>query len=345
MMSYQREFDRRLRTGVVGVGSHCYRNILPTMTFLPVEMRAFCDINLELARKTAPQFGVSRCYASAAEMYRNEELDAVFICVSSQMHPELTCEALGAGLHVWLEKPPAMRAAGVERMLEARGGRVVVVGFKKAFMPATRKVVEIFALPEYQPLRSILAEYPMSVPGREVLAGGQFTNWLANGCHPLSAMMAVGGPVGSVAVHRGKEGGGACLLEFKSGAIGNFHLGDGAPMPIERYAFYGRGAVAVIENSRQVTLRRAVPFEYGRSTTYAPEGLDHGAIVWEPQNCLATLENKALFTQGFYNEMKHFCDCALAGKPAELGSLEFALEMMKVYEAAMMSQGDRVEIG
>ena len=34
-MSYQREFEERLNVAVVGVGSHGYRNVLPTLTFLP----------------------------------------------------------------------------------------------------------------------------------------------------------------------------------------------------------------------------------------------------------------------------------------------------------------------
>ena len=107
-MSYQREFEKTLKVAVVGVGSHAYRNILPTMTFLPVSLRAFCDVNLELAERTASQYGVKATYASAREMYGKEELDAVFLSVSPGLHPGLCCEAFDAGLHVWLEKPPAV---------------------------------------------------------------------------------------------------------------------------------------------------------------------------------------------------------------------------------------------
>ena len=69
-----------------------------------------------------------------------------------------------------------------------------------------------------------------------------------------------------------------------------------------------------------------------------------GGIVWEPQNSLGTLENKGLFIQGFYQEMRYFCDCILSGTPAEQGSLEFALEVMKVYEAGLRSAGETVAI-
>jgi predicted dehydrogenase len=347
-MSYQRDFESKLDVAMVGVGSHAYRNILPIMTHLPVSLRAICDIDLERAQVTASQYGAKSVYADAREMYAKEKLDAVFLCVSAQLHPQLACEAFDAGLHVWLEKPPAMRASEIEEMIQHRRDRVAVVGFKKAFMPSTQKVMEILSTEGYGPLKSILAVYCMTIPenGEEVLRERKFTNWLANGCHPLSLMVAVGGPVAAVTVHRASHGGGVCILEFENGAIGNFHLANGGnnSQPLERYSFFGSNCHAVIDNSLRVTLQRGIPFQYGRTTTYAPEGFDSGAIAWEPQNCSATLENKALFTQGMYGEMRYFCDQVLAGEPAVKGSLEFALQVMKVYEAALLSNGSRISI-
>jgi predicted dehydrogenase len=347
-MTYQRDFDRRLKVGIVGVGSHAYRNLLPALNFLPVSLTAICDSNLDLAEKTAAQYGVAACYANAEAMYRKAGLDAVFLCVSPVLHPELACQAFDAGLHVWMEKPPARRASDIVRMIERRKDRVAVVGFKKAFMPATRKAIEIFASESYGPLRSILAQYPMTIPedGEAVLRDGSVVDWLRNGCHPISLCMAVAGPVSAVTLHRAPHGGGVCVLEFVSGAIGNFHLAAGSNrgQVIERYAFFGDDAHLVIDNGLRVTLQRGIPFKYGATATYVPEGLDSGAIVWEPQNREGTLENKALFTQGIYDEMLYFCEQALEGEAAEKGSLEFALGVMKVYEAGLMSKGRRILI-
>jgi predicted dehydrogenase len=195
----------------------------------------------------------------------------------------------------------------------------------------------------------MLAVYPMTIPedGKEVLQKRQYVNWLANGCHPLSLMIAVGGSASAVTVHRAKNGGGVCVLEFANGALGNFHLANGGSnsQPLERYSFFGNGCHMVIDNGLKVMLQRGIPFQYGKTTSYVPEGIDSGAVVWEPQNCSATLENKALFTQGMYDEMRYFCDQVMTGKPAEKGCLEFALEVMKVYEAALLSEGNRIDIG
>ena len=192
----------------------------------------------------------------------------------------------------------------------------------------------------------MLAVYPMELPphGREVLEQRQFTNWLGNGIHPLSLMLAAGGKVDAVTAIRGKSGGGAVILEFASGVTGTFHLASG-PHPLERYEFFADTWHLEIDNCQRVKLQRGIPFAYGVTTCFAPPGDDSGAVVWEPQNCLATLENKALFTQGIYQEMRYFCDCVLEGRAPEKGNLEFALELMRVYEAALVSEGGRVALG
>ncbi len=346
-MSYQRDFERRLRVGVVGVGSHAYRNILPALHYLPVQLQAFCDVNLDLAGRTAPEYGVKNCYATLTEMIAGENLEAVFLCVGEKYHSRLACEAFDAGLHVWMEKPVALRATEVEEMIRRRRDRVGVVGIKKAFMPATDKAVELFVEGKYGPIRTILGVYPLSIPtdGAAALAADHGNHWL-NCCHPLGFMVAVGGAVKSVTTHRGRNGGGIIVLDYANGALGNLHLAEGghSSQPLESYLVIGQGAHLTVDNVNRVTLQRGIPFDYGKTTRFAPPGEDSGAIVWEPQHTLGTLENKTDFTHGMVAEMMHFCESALASVPATRGTLEFCLHLMRIYEAALLSTGRPVSV-
>lgn len=347
-MSYLRDFDRRVRVGIVGLGSHSYRNLLPTLTFLPVDLVAVADVNKEVADFTAKQYGLSRSYQSSSEMYAAEDLDAVFLCVSPQLHPKLAIEAFEAGLHVWLEKPVGTSVADVDSMIAARGDRIAVVGFKKVFMPAAVKARELRSLPEFGRLHSMSGVYPMHVPrgDAEFIARGENNRWLVDGCHPSALLLSLAGPAVEVTVHRADDNSGALIIRHEDGNITSLHLADSAPtfQPVERYLMIGDGHSVEIRNSRTVTYQRDIPFAYATGTTFAPEGTDHGAVVWEAQDHYNTLENKALFTQGMYGELRYFLDCVLEDRPAELSTLEFARNVMQVFEAALQSDGRPVQI-
>lgn len=349
-MTYQREFERTLRVGVVGVGSHSYRNILPALHYLPIRLTALCDLDATLLERTAAEYGVSETYTDAERMYAEAGMDAVFICAGPQHHPGLAIPALQAGLHVWMEKPPAMRASGVEDMIAARGDRVCAVGFKKAYMPVTRKAGELIESADFGRLRSMLAVYPMTIPrdGRQILESGQYCNWLANGCHPLSLMLSLGGRVEEVTALLGPEeqAVGVVYLRFASGASGVFHLAGGSPPGYagERYDFYGEGRAISIGNSTHLAYHRGIPFHYSTQRDFTAPGLETGSVVWETNHALATLENKAIFVQGIYDELKDFCDAVLEERQPRIGTLEFALHVMQVYEAGLLSEGRPVAI-
>jgi predicted dehydrogenase len=346
-MIYQRDAKKPIRIGVVGVGSHAYRNILPTLTFLPVDLVSVADIDTVRSAVTARQYG-ARSYTDAATMYGREQLDAVLLSVSPQLHPQLAIQAFAAGLHVWMEKPAGLRSSAVRSVIGARNGKIGMVGYKKAFAPATLKARQLLSTEGMKPLRNLFGIYNLSVPpdGRDVLDKGTMTNWLNNGCHPISVLVALGGPVEAVQVIQGRSGGGTCLLFHRSGAVSNLHLAEGAPrgQPLERYGVFGGTQSVEIENTRRLVWQRGIKSDYSKGTTFAPLDQEGGAVVWEAQDSYNTLENKAVFTQGLYGALEHFCDAVQSGVQPELGSLEFALQVTQIYEAALLSNGARVDL-
>jgi len=349
-MSYQRDYQKRIRVGLVGVGGHGYRNIMPALHYLPVELAALCDINEDLLKKTSAEYGVEKTYTDASKMYADAGLEAVLVCVGPHRHPELAIAAMKSGLHVWTEKPPAMRASEVEKMIGERGDRLCAVGFKKAWMPATRKAKELLESEDFGGLRSLLAVYPMTIPvdGAGVLERRELRNWLANGCHPLSLMLELGGKVREVTtvLGPGDEAVGTVNLLYENGAMGVLHLAAGAPpgCPIERYQLFGNGKVIVIDNGSRVEYHRGIPFDYGKQRDFSGPGTESGAVVWEVVNTLSTLENKSLFVQGIFNELLDFTGAVLESRALRTCDLEFTLHLMRVYEAVLTSGGKTVAV-
>jgi predicted dehydrogenase len=350
-MTYQRDYDQLLRVGLIGLGGHAYRNILPALHYLPVRLTALCDVNRSLLERTAAEYGGVATFTDAERMFADTALDAVLLATGPRHHPALAIAALAAGLHVWMEKPPAMRAAEVAQVIAARGDCVCAVGFKKTYMPAARKARELLATPEFGPLRSLLAVYPVTIPrdGARALVSEEESAFLSVGCHPLSLLLALGGPVTSVTTLRGpgEEAVGVVFLRFGNGAAGVFHLAGGSPAlhAGERYDLYGNGQVISIENSTKIAYHRGVPFEYETQRDFTAPGVGTGSIVWEASHSQGTLENKALFIQGMVGELADFTGAILERRPlASSGTLEFAWQVMQVYEAALLSDGQPVSV-
>jgi hypothetical protein len=161
-------------------------------------------------------------------------------------------------------------------------------------------------------------------------------------------MLAVGGEVDSVQTIRGPgdDAVGAVHLVFEAGCVGTLFLAGGSPngRAVERYEFFGNRRSATIEDSVRVTYDRGIPFDYATQRDFTAPGTDSGSVVWTAEHRLATLENMSLFVQGMFDELLDFCTAALDGRNPQLCDLPFALQVMRVYEAALLSSGEPVAI-
>ncbi len=59
---------------------------------------------------------------------------------------------------------------------------------------------------------------------------------------------------------------------------------------------------------------------------------------------LGTPENKSDFIQGMFNELNDLCEAILDDRPIRVTNLEFALNIMNIYEAALQSNGQPVAL-
>jgi predicted dehydrogenase len=80
---------------------------------------AVADINEELAKSVAAEFGIKKVFKDYREMLALNELDAVSVCTPPFAHASPTIDAAKAGKHVLCEKPMAVNAEEAERMVKA----------------------------------------------------------------------------------------------------------------------------------------------------------------------------------------------------------------------------------
>ena len=84
-------------------------------------------------------------YTDWREAVEDPNLDAVDICLPTNLHAEVAIAALRAGKHVLVEKPMALDAASVDAMLEAasHSGRILMTAQVLRFFPAYRAMAEL----------------------------------------------------------------------------------------------------------------------------------------------------------------------------------------------------------
>lgn len=357
-IEYRYEATRRVRAGFVGCGGHAYRNIFPAFRYAPVELVAVADLVEDRARAFAREFGASRAYTDYREMLANEDLDCVFVVTNYDeegrpRYPRIASDAMRAGCHAWIEKPPAASLAEVEELLavERETGRFVQVGYKKMFVPTYVKAREISRRPEFGGVNQLTVRYPQAVPPPETrydLAHERpAVGFLDHLLHPLAIVQLLGGDVASLVYSwEPRAGGLLALLNLRDGAIASLHCSGGqSPAgPRERVEVIGAGAHLAVDNAIGLTYyRRARGLPYGRAASFLTPD-EEAPLHWTPEFSLGVLYNDNAFLLGYAPEVRAFCRSVLEDAPPERAGLRDTRAMMQVYEAFRRPAGRLIEL-
>lgn len=100
-------------------------------------------------------FSGVRKYAKPEELLADSDVEAVDICLPTNLHAPLAVAALGAGKHVLVEKPMALNGAEADRMLEAaeQSGCVLMTAHVLRFHPAYQALFQILDANKLGPVR------------------------------------------------------------------------------------------------------------------------------------------------------------------------------------------------
>lgn len=98
------------KIGLIGAGHISEKHLKAFNNNPGCEIVAIADLNIELAKKRAEEFGIENAYADYKEILNNKSIDAVSIVTPTFTHKNIVIEALEAGKDVLCEKPPALNA-------------------------------------------------------------------------------------------------------------------------------------------------------------------------------------------------------------------------------------------
>lgn len=137
---------KKLKIGLIGTGGIARGCHIPGYKSIPddCEIVWACDINQELAQKTADEHEIPKVTADYHDVLADPEVDAVSITTPNKYHHQPTIDALKAGKHVLCEKPLAMNADECRDMCRAAkdSGKILQVALQMRFTGAARFMKE-----------------------------------------------------------------------------------------------------------------------------------------------------------------------------------------------------------
>jgi predicted dehydrogenase len=138
-----------MNIGVIGVGSWG-RRVLGEYADLSkeeiIDGFGFCDNNKELLKKYEKEYNPNIISYDYKDFLKNDDVDAVHICIPNKYHYEVAKEALTNGKHVLLEKPMTAKSDEAYRLIElaSQNGLILQVGHIFRFANVIRRVKELF---------------------------------------------------------------------------------------------------------------------------------------------------------------------------------------------------------
>lgn len=130
-------FDRQLRAVIVGTGAIADFHAQAIQTYPGATLVGALDMDPTRAAAFAEKWNVERSFSSFDDLLAahlaGAAFDVMHICTPPGVHAEQTVAALEAGMHVVVEKPPALSLEQLDAMTNAaeRTGRQLAVVFQQ----------------------------------------------------------------------------------------------------------------------------------------------------------------------------------------------------------------------
>lgn len=178
--------------GIIGAGKMSNRHHLPVLAHLSKENKcnlvAICDLDINAAKKARDDFGFKSFTIEAEDLFKNNEISAIYIFGTVDTHYNYAKSALLAGKHVFIEKPPTPNYEKARELVAIADSRrkMIVAGFNRRF----RKDILTFKEESLRLGQVLSSEAIFHKPALHVEAPAGARNWLHyNAIHALDTLL------------------------------------------------------------------------------------------------------------------------------------------------------------
>ena len=257
------------RVALLGPGSFARNVLVPAFVEGGAQLQVVAGgggVSAEAATRT---LGFARFAEDEESAIDDPDVDAVVIATRHATHAALAARALGAGKHVFCEKPLALDEEGLEQVLDAAGSSdaVLLVGFNRRFSPPMREIRSFVGdAPLLLSYRVSAGTIPPDAWVHDLEQGGG--RIIGEACHFLDAFVYLAdAPISAVST--AGVGDGALPLQARDNVAINVTLADGSVGTIV-YASAGSSAVAKERLEVFAGDRTAILDDFRAATFYEP---------------------------------------------------------------------------
>ncbi|HEX3912611.1 MAG TPA: NAD(P)-dependent oxidoreductase [Steroidobacteraceae bacterium] len=243
------ERARPLRVVVIGAGPATVNMHLPVLARLrdlrQAELAIICDLDRDRALAAQRVFGFSEESGDGRAVLARQDIDAVYVFGSAQMHYELGMAALRSGKHLFVEKPLAPSYLQAREMAEVAQmqGRIAVVGHNRRYYKSLTQIRE-----RAGKVRCRFGEAVFHKPQFATDPPYGARTWLtANGIHALDALIfMMQGLPQELRAQSGDRGARhrsvfSAIMSWSDGAQAAFLCNNNSGSRREEYAFHVSG--------------------------------------------------------------------------------------------------------
>lgn len=141
--------QRQLSVALVGCGGIGRDHIENVTNTAAMRLVATVDLDEAAARKLGEEGGADYWTSDFDRALADESIEAILVGTTHHTHTDLTLQALSAGKHVFVEKPPSMTIAEAKRVQQAshETGLQVMSGWWFKHSPITKRLREVIRRP------------------------------------------------------------------------------------------------------------------------------------------------------------------------------------------------------
>lgn len=252
-----------VRLGFVGAGNYAISMLLPHLVKHPSAELASVATTRSLSAANAQQkFGFQTATTEADVVLDDPSIDAVFVVTRHHSHADFACKALERGKAVFVEKPLALTAEQLDRLLETvarTGNDRLMVGFNRRFSPLFTFLQRGFgSLDEPVSARYLVNAGRLDARSWYLDEGLEGSRFVGEGGHFLDTLSAWVGHL-PAAVHALQTPDGEALqvtVTFVDGSLGTitYATGGAGRFPKETFDVSGGGRSARLDNFTSATV-------------------------------------------------------------------------------------------